>query len=230
MDDQTSVMILGENPNICDRLWSDLDVLGFKPLGGKYTDIDTDDIFRKPSCIIILELTVIDHDALSVCELLSHEDILPPETALVALISENTMGQIPLGYKFADVIKYPYDIAELGFRLRRVIYLHRQESAEDTIRIGNLSFSPSKCEIKIKGQPIVLTHKEYKLIKYLITHHDHVSTRKVLLTNIWGDDVINGSRTVDVHIHRVRAKIGDVDSTYIKTVRGVGYMFNSEGR
>jgi DNA-binding response OmpR family regulator len=229
MEEPTSVMILGRSRSINSNLQSDLRVLGFQPLLGRYPDVDTDDIIQTSPGIILLDLTIYDHDALSVCELLSREGILPPEIALVALVTENAMGKIPLDYKFADIIRFPYDIAELGFRLRRVMHLYHQESTRDTIRIGNLSISPSRYEVKVDGQPVVLRLKEYELLKYLVTHHDCVSTRKALLTSIWGDNVVSDSRTVDVHIRRVRAKIGDLDSTYIKTVRGVGYIFRFEG-
>lgn len=228
MSEQTSVMILG-NTDIYSSLHSDLEVLGFKPLAGRYPDVDMEDITRKPPHIIMLGLTVLDHDALSACELLLREDILPPETALVALVSENTMGQIPLDYRFADIIKVPYEIAELGFRLRRVIHLYHQEPDGDTIRIGNLSISPSRYEVKVNGQPVVLSHTEYKLLKYLIIHPNHVFTREALIASIWRNNVVSDSRTVDVHIRRIRAKIGDINSTYIKTIRGVGYAFRFEG-
>jgi DNA-binding response OmpR family regulator len=224
MDEQISVMILGGNPDIGNSLKTDLEVLGLKPSPGRYPDIYTD-IFKKPTDVILVDLTMCDQDALLVCELLLREGVLPPETALVALLSEATIGQIPMDYKFADIIKLPYDIAEFGFRLRRVVYLNHREFAGDTIRIGNLSISPSRYEVKVGGQPAALSHKEYELFKYLITHPNRVFTRENLLTSIWGRNPESSSRTVDVHIRRVRAKIGDIDQIYIRTVRGVGYTF-----
>ena len=228
MDEQISVMILGGNQDINSILQSDLEVLGFKPLPGKYPDVDTEDIAQTPPSIILLELTLCDHAALSTCELLLHEDTLPAETSLVALVSKNTMNQIPMDYEFVDVIKFPYDIAELSFRLRRVIHLYHQKSARDAIRIGKLSISPSRYEVKVDGQTVVLSQKEYELFKYLITHPNRVFTREALLTSIWGYNQVSDSRTVDVHIRRVRAKIGDIDQSYIKTVRGVGYTLRFE--
>lgn len=229
MDEQISVMILGGSQSINSSLRSDLGVLGFKPLTGRYPDVDTDDITQSAPGVILLDLTVCNSDALSTGELLSNDNSIPAETAPIALISENTMGQIPMDYKFADFIKFPYDIAELGFRLRRAIYLYHQKPDNDTICIGSLSFSPSRYQVKVKGQPVVLSHKEYELFKHLITHPNRVFTRKRLLSSIWDDNLINNSRTVDVHIRRVRAKIGDVDHNYIKTIRSVGYAFRFDG-
>jgi len=229
MDEQISVMILGKNPDIGNILQSDLEILNFKPLPGRYPDINMDDITQTHPGIVLLELTMFDDAAFSICELLLREEALPAGTALIALVSENSMGKIPIEYKFADIIKFPYDIAELGFRLRRVIYFYHEESTRDAIHIGKLSISPSRYEVKVGGKPVGLSHTEYELFKYLITHPDHVFTRKALLTSIWGDNPVNDSRTVDVHIRRVRVKIGDVDNTYIKTIRGVGYAFRSDG-
>jgi two-component system alkaline phosphatase synthesis response regulator PhoP len=226
MDEHISVLILGENTDITNRLQVDLDMLGFKAAAGGYPVTDTDNgTFKPPVDVVLIDLTVYDRGVLSVCELLLREETLPPETGLIALVSETSMGQIPLDYKFADVVRFPYDIAELSFRLRRVTHLHRRDFAKDTIRIGGLSLSPSRYEVKVDGHPVVMSHKEYELFKFLITHPNRVFTREKLLTSIWGHNLMGGGRTIDVHIRRVRAKIGDIDQMYIKTVRGVGYAF-----
>lgn len=122
MGTQNSVMILGGNLDIGSSLQSELKTLGFKPFMGRYPDVDTDGIVRKAPEAILLDLTAGNSKDLSIGEFLLYDDILPVEIALVALVSDSTMEQIPLDYKFADIIIFPCDIAELGFRLRRVIY------------------------------------------------------------------------------------------------------------
>ena len=224
MGEQISVMILGGSLDIDNRLKSDLETLGFKPLPGSFQDLAKDNSGKLPG-VILLDLTAGDHYAQSAFELFLRENNPPPETRLVAMVSETTIGQIPMDYNFADVIRLPYNIAELNFRLRCVIYQNHKEPSTDTISIGNLSISPSEYEVKVGGRPVVLSHIEYELFKYLITHPNRVFTRERLLANIWSGTLESGSRTVDVHIRRVRAKIGDLDETYIKTIRGVGYAF-----
>lgn len=224
MGERNSVMVIGGDLNIYNRLKSDLKTLGFNPLQGAYPKVNSDDIIQMSPSIIMLILTVLDNDALSACDLLTHENFVLPETALIGVVSENTMGRTLLNYKFADFIKFPYINTELGFRLQRALNLYHLESTTDTIRIGNVTVSLSTCEVKLDGRPVILTYKEFTLLKYLITHNDRVSTREVLLSDLWDDDVINGSRTVDVHIRRLRVKIGDIASSYIKTVRNVGYI------
>jgi DNA-binding response OmpR family regulator len=228
MNNRISVMILSGTPHISFNLKSDLMSLGYKPLPGRYPDIDVDDIIRKRPAIIILDLTVCNADTISACETLLCEKVLPPNTALVAIVSGNTLEQTPGDYKFNDIIKFPYHIAELDFRLRRVMGINSQQANDDTIRMGTLSISPSSYEVKVDGRQVVLSHREYELFKYLITHPNCVFTREKLLASIWGNGINSDSRTVDVHIRRVRAKIGDIDEKYIRTVRRVGYAFRCD--
>jgi DNA-binding response OmpR family regulator len=225
MNQPISVMILSKTPWVRSNLKSDLITLGFKPLKGKYPNVYTDDIARKRPAIIMLDLTAFDDDTPTICKALLRENVLPSETALVAIVSEHTMEQTPMEDKFKDVIKFPYHIAELNFRLRRVMSTRHQEVDDDTIHMGKLSISPSNYEVKVDGRPVILSHREYELFKYLITHPNYVFTREKLLASIWGNSLNRRSRTVDVHIRRVRAKIGDSDEKYIRTVRRIGYAF-----
>ncbi len=83
----------------------------------------------------------------------------------------------------------------------------------------------STASVCIDGKPVELTFKEYELLKYLALHSGRAFNRETLLNIIWGYNYYGGTRTVDVHIRRIRAKIRDEQGIYIKTVRGVGYMF-----
>jgi DNA-binding response OmpR family regulator len=78
---------------------------------------------------------------------------------------------------------------------------------------------------KVKGRPLDLTYKEFELLRFLATHASRVFTREQLLSEVWGYDYFGGTRTVDVHVRRLRAKLGDLESV-IGTVRNVGYRFN----
>jgi DNA-binding response OmpR family regulator len=218
-----SVMIIGESPDIQNRLNSDLAVLGYETFTGGYPDIDMDKIATKNPHILMLELTEWNGASVSACKLLLRRGILPAGTALVALVSEDVMGNIPLEYEFADIIKFPYSITELGFRFRRLVYRFRDRPGKDTIEFGDLPMSLANYEVEIARQPVLLSLKEYELLKYLITNPNRVLKREELLIGVWGYDLFSGSRTVDVHIRRVRAKIQDFDHRYIKTIRGVGY-------
>jgi two-component system alkaline phosphatase synthesis response regulator PhoP len=85
---------------------------------------------------------------------------------------------------------------------------------------------PAKCEVSINGRLVVLTFKEYELLKVLISNRGKVFTRETLLNQVWGYDYYGGDRTVDVHIRRLRSKIEDATHTFIETVRNIGYKLS----
>ena len=227
-NNNTGVLILGKDPGIIEELVSDLVVLGFDPKSMDYPDIKVEDMTSDSPDIIILDLTVFNFNRLTAFEKLTGDDNVPPGISLVALVSRKSLRQIPLYYSFDEIITYPYETSELNYRLRRLMHLNDKILAEDTLRIGNLSISPSRYEVKVDGQSVPFSHKEYELFKFLFTHPGHVFTREELFVTIWGNSNLGESRTVDVHIRRIRAKIGDNDQTYIKTVRGVGYTLRFE--
>ena len=83
----------------------------------------------------------------------------------------------------------------------------------------------ARCEVSVNDEPVLLTFKEYELLKFLASNKDRVFTRESLLNKVWGYDYYGGDRTVDVHIRRLRSKIEDSTHTFIETVRNVGYKF-----
>jgi DNA-binding response OmpR family regulator len=125
------------------------------------------------------------------------------------------------------VAALPCPLTELDFRLKRALHRYREEADSDLVIVDDITLSLSGYEVRIKGTPVVLTLKEYELLRHLMTNRGRVYTREQLLDTIWGYDYYGGTRTVDVHIRRVRSKIGDIDETYIKTVRGIGYTFRA---
>ena len=91
------------------------------------------------------------------------------------------------------------------------------------LKVSDLVIDLANFEVTLRGKPIDLTYKEYELLKFLATHKERVHTRDTLLNQVWGYDYFGGTRTVDVHVRRVRAKIDDPDGDLIQTVRNVGY-------
>ncbi|WP_345960870.1 response regulator transcription factor, partial [Glycomyces tenuis] len=93
------------------------------------------------------------------------------------------------------------------------------------IRAGDLTVDPDTYAAKLKGQPLDLTYKEFELLRFLAQHPGRVFTREQLLREVWGYDYFGGTRTVDVHVRRLRAKLGSEYESMIGTVRQVGYKF-----
>ena len=104
--------------------------------------------------------------------------------------------------------------------------LHRESlGSEQVIRAGELNIDPDTYAAKLKGRPLDLTYKEFELLKFLAQHPGRVFTRDQLLREVWGYDYFGGTRTVDVHVRRLRAKLGEEHASLISTVRSVGYRF-----
>lgn len=125
-----------------------------------------------------------------------------------------------------DYIVKPFDGKELVARVKAVLRRYEQESDEkQAVSYPDLYVSLSEYKVVYKGQNVDLTPKELELLYFLCTHPNRVFTRDQLLENVWGYDYMGDSRTVDVHIKRLREKMGDGPNWKLTTVWGVGYKF-----
>jgi len=148
---------------------------------------------------------------------------------LILISTEGGLSAINAEWGASDVILDTAGPAEIDARIRIVIGRKAAEfaDAESEIRSGEVVIDESAYTAKIKGRTLDLTFKEFELLKYLAQHPGRVFTRAQLLHEIWGYDYFGGTRTVDVHIRRLRAKLGPEFESVIDTVRNVGYKFNS---
>ena len=115
---------------------------------------------------------------------------------------------------------------EIDARIRIAIERVRQVEKSSTIQAHGVVIDEASYSAKVNGKPLDLTFKEFELLRFLAQHPGRVFTREQLLSEVWGYDYFGGTRTVDVHIRRLRAKLGDLESL-IGTVRNVGYRFNT---
>ena len=125
----------------------------------------------------------------------------------------------------ADFLVKPYDLRELVLRVKRLVHTKGTAHSTELISRGDLVIDTGRCEVTVAGRPVVLTFREYELLKFLAGSPGRVFTRDVLLDRVWGHDYFGGDRTVDVHIRRLRAKIEAFGHSFIETVRSVGYRF-----
>ena len=116
---------------------------------------------------------------------------------------------------------------ELELRVKRLL-LRTKSPGGEQIKSGDLIIDLEKCEVLVDRRPILLTFKEYELLKCLAGKPGHVFTRDALLNRVWGYEYYGGDRTVDVHIKRLRSKIEDANHTFIETVRNIGYRFRAD--
>lgn len=123
---------------------------------------------------------------------------------------------------FDDFLQIPYATPELDARLRR---LRRTagHAATEVVRAGKVELTPASYRASVDGRPLKLTYMEYELLRYLASRPGVIHTREALLRGVWGFDYYGGIRTVDVHVRRLRAKLGHEHGRMIETVRSVGY-------
>jgi DNA-binding response OmpR family regulator len=150
------------------------------------------------------------------------------EMALLLLVSEETIPALEASLRLSsDFILASASPAEYAARLRRLLWPGEEASGTDFMRIGSLTINLATYQVKVDGSVLELTYLEYALLAFLITHPSRTYSREALLRRVWGFDYFGGSRTVDVHVRRVRAKLGPELAERLKTVRGVGYLWDS---
>lgn len=147
---------------------------------------------------------------------------------IIALLSRESLHSLDATPAVDDFVVEPWDAAEVALRLKRAVQKRHNLDDGDLIRRGDLVIDQAKCEVYVKGKPVLLTFKEYELLKFLALNKGRVFTREALLNGVWGYDYYGGDRTVDVHIRRIRSKIEDTERPYIETVRNMGYRFTDE--
>jgi DNA-binding response OmpR family regulator len=155
-------------------------------------------------------------------------------TPIVVITTEGGLSAINSDWQVADVMLDTAGPAEVDARIRIVIgkdaltQLAKNPSLKE-IRSGEVVIDEDSYTAKIKGRTLDLTFKEFELLKYLAQHPGRVFSRSQLLQEIWGYDYFGGTRTVDVHIRRLRSKLGPEFESVIDTVRNVGYRFSQNG-
>jgi DNA-binding response OmpR family regulator len=126
---------------------------------------------------------------------------------------------------FDDFCLAPFHPAELEARLRHLLTSEIEVHRADLVEYGDLSLNLETYQATVAGRPLDLTYMEYELLKFLAQNPGKVFTREILLSRVWGYEYYGGARTVDVHVRRLRAKLGEEHANLIQTVRSVGYRF-----
>lgn len=149
-------------------------------------------------------------------------------TPVLVVVDEGGLAALKTTWGFDDWLLSRARPAEVETRLRLLAEGARQ-SRSSRARIGDLSIDEDTYIVRLRGRPLDLTFREFELLKYLANNPGRVFTRSQLLQEVWGYDYFGGTRTVDVHIRRLRAKLGTEHEQLIGTVRGVGYKLDPEG-
>jgi two-component system, OmpR family, alkaline phosphatase synthesis response regulator PhoP len=220
------VLILGDDERAVNALMADFVganyVVGSSAIEAEAVE---DAMAKGVPDLIVADLRPLQTDPAALKSLLSENDDLA-NLPLVTLIQEARLNALSALPPMDDFAVEPVRASEMTARVRLVLMRRHKLDDSNVVRLNGLVVDLENYEVTLDGEPLDLTYKEYELLRFLITRRGRVFTREALLNHVWGYDYFGGARTVDVHIRRIRAKLGPTCESYIETVRNVGYRFS----
>lgn len=222
----TKILIIDDDSNICELLRMYLEKEGYEVRTAS-DGVEGVSSFRiyEPD-LVLLDVMMPKKDGWQVCREIREHSSKP--IIFISAKSETIDKVLGLELGADDYIVKPLDIKEVFARIKAVLrrYTKHDSSDGELIKFDNIEISLQKYELKIGGKPVDLPPKELELIYFLASNYNRVFTRDQLLDKVWSFDYLGDSRTVDVHIKRLREKLeGASDKWALKTVWGVGYKF-----
>ena len=147
---------------------------------------------------------------------------------LLLIVKEHMIQGLSLPVQIkSDFVVHGASANECSLRIRQLLWPGNESSVNDVVSIDGMTINLATYQVSVNDEPIDFTYLEYALLAFLVTHPGRTYSRDALLRRVWGFDYFGGSRTVDVHVRRVRAKLGPELSQHLETIRGVGYLWNS---
>lgn len=176
-----------------------------------------------PPCdLIFLDATEDLAKRRSLCKIMTRSTTTIP---VIVVVTEGGLSAVTADWGAADVILHTAEPAELVARMRLARERCTSSAPSQQIHAQGITINEASYSAKAQGEPLDLTFKEFELLRFFALNPSRVFSREQLLNEVWGHDYFGGTRTVDVHVRRLRAKLGDLESL-IGTVRNVGYRFN----
>ncbi len=224
------ILVVDDDVNICDILRMYLEREGYevKTVNDGAEGIATFKMYDPD--LVLLDIMLPKKDGWQVCREIRETSTKP----IIMITAKGEIFDKVLGLELGadDFIVKPFDTKEVTARVKAV--LRRYSMAKDalvkdeTLKFENIEVSLQRYELKIKGKSVDIPPKELELLYFLASNCNHVFTRDQLLDKVWGFDYLGDSRTVDVHIKRLREKLEGVSEKWtLKTVWGVGYKFET---
>ena len=218
------ILVVEDDPDIAELVEHHLSRAGFETdVVGTGTEA-LEQIRQRPD-LVVLDLMLPGLSGLELCRLMRGD----PQTAAVPIImltaraeEESRVQGLELGAD--DYVTKPFSPRELVARLRAVLRRTQPYGPDKILRFGSLVVDLDRHEVSEDGRPVRLTAKEFLLLKYLIEHAGRVLSRDLLLSDVWGYQYTGGTRTVDVHIRRLREKLPTLVE-HIVTIKQFGYKF-----
>jgi len=215
-----SILCVDSRQDLLDSLSASLSASGYT-VHTTHAGLDT---INSNADLIILDLHLPDIDGLELIKTLRSISTVP-----ILVLTESTDevdAVLAFEYGADDFVTRPYSERELASRVRAILRRAYSGGLSDRIKVGPILIDSENYEAFRNGEKMVLTLKEYELLKALASSPGRVLSRDFLLDRIWGHEYYGETRTVDVHIRHIRQKLGD-DAAMIETVRGVGYKLTA---
>jgi DNA-binding response OmpR family regulator len=220
------ILIISDNPKGTGEIQQELICAGYPVLTctGDRTGV-VQAVNPRPPDVLVLD-TLAARLGLKELSSLLRQEFSSHNPLIIALIGRADLTSLDMGAGVDDFLLAPFVPLELVTRIKLLLWKNNRVDAEQLIKVGDLVVDQANYAVTVAGQPLELTFKEYELLRFLATHRGRVFTREALLNQVWGYDYYGGTRTVDVHIRRIRAKLGVPYEDLVETVRNVGYRFN----
>ena len=227
MKDKPYILIVDDDPNIAHLVQLYLEKEGFDVKVAQRGDDALNEFRKLPPDLMLLDLMLPGVDGWQVLKTVRKTSSIP---VIMLTAKDETFDKV-LGLELGadDYVTKPFDTKELVARIKAVIRRYQVgESPEKELAFPGLTINISQYVVTYMGNTLEMPPKEIELLYYLASHPGMVFTREQLLENVWGYDYFGDSRTVDVHVKRLREKLGAGESMgwQIKTVWGVGYKFD----
>ncbi|MBQ1211851.1 MAG: response regulator transcription factor [Clostridia bacterium] len=221
------ILVVDDDVNICDILRMYLERVGYEVKIANDGAEGVDTFKRFEPDLVLLDIMLPEKDGWQVCREIREVSSNP----IIMITAKGEVFDKVLGLELGadDFIVKPFDTKEVTARVKAVLRRYSANNPKDndeTLRFENMEISRAKYELKINGKAVDVPPKELDLLYFLASNTNRVFTRDQLLDKVWGFDYLGDSRTVDVHIKRLREKLEGVsDKWVLKTVWGVGYKF-----
>ena len=225
----TKLLIVDDDLNICDMLKLYFENEGYKvkTANDGVEGLQTFKLYEPD--LVLLDIMMPKKDGWQVCREI--REISPKPVIMITAKGDVFDKVLGLELGADDFIVKPFDMKELSARIKAVLRrynAHTKTNDDEVVRFENIEISLQKYELKLNGKAIDIPPKELELLYFLASNCNRVFTRDQLLDKVWGFDYLGDSRTVDVHVKRLREKLDGVSDKWIlKTVWGVGYKFET---
>ena len=223
----TKILVVDDDANICDmlKLYFENEGYDVKTVNDGVEGVNFFKMFEPD--LVLLDIMLPKKDGYQVCREI--REVSPKPIIMVTAKGEIIDKVLGLELGADDFVVKPFDMKELSSRIKAVLrryQAHTKQNDDEVVKFDNIEISLQKYELKLKGKSIDIPPKELELLYFLASNYNRVFTRDQLLDKVWGFDYLGDSRTVDVHVKRLREKLEGVSDKWIlRTVWGVGYKF-----